>query len=75
MLDLGIISVKVAQVMKNMDRGNYCPTDPYLDRPQHIGFGVNISAPHMVIYRIIQSDFQIEYFSACTSSGGWWKIT
>ena len=34
--------------MKQVDRGNYCSQNPYSDRPQSIGFGVTISAPHMV---------------------------
>lgn len=35
--------------MKAVDRGNYVSTSPYLDVPQSIGYGVTISAPHMVI--------------------------
>lgn len=34
--------------MKIIDRGNYVSTSPYLDQPQGIGYGVTISAPHMV---------------------------
>lgn len=37
--------------MKAVDRGNYVSTSPYLDQPQSIGYGVTISAPHMVLYK------------------------
>lgn len=37
--------------MKSVDRGNYVSTSPYLDQPQSIGYGVTISAPHMVLYK------------------------
>ena len=44
----GIITSKhVVDVMKKVDRGNYCPHNPYMDAPQGIGFGQTISAPHM----------------------------
>jgi protein-L-isoaspartate(D-aspartate) O-methyltransferase len=33
--------------MLAVDRANYVTRDPYADRPQSIGFGVTISAPHM----------------------------
>lgn len=36
-------------VMKAVDRGHFVSTSPYLDQPQGIGYGVTISAPHMVI--------------------------
>lgn len=50
----GIIkSEKVKNVMLEVDRGKYCKNAPYFDSPQPIGFGVTISAPHMVshVYR------------------------
>lgn len=34
--------------MTFVDRGNFCPFNPYRDAPQSIGYGVTISAPHMV---------------------------
>ncbi|KAH7941428.1 hypothetical protein HPB49_013677 [Dermacentor silvarum] len=34
--------------MSSVDRGNYCPHNPYMDSPQGIGYAVTISAPHMV---------------------------
>lgn len=34
--------------MKQVDRGNYVSKNPYMDGPQDIGYGVTISAPHMV---------------------------
>lgn len=43
-----IKSDKVETVMKAVDRGNYVSNLPYLDQPQGIGYGVTISAPHMV---------------------------
>lgn len=42
-----IKSKDVEDVMRSIDRGDFCPKDPYLDRPQHIGFNTTISAPHM----------------------------
>ena len=45
----GVISSdKVEQVMKSIDRGDFCKSNPYNDAPQGIGYGVTISAPHMV---------------------------
>lgn len=43
---------RVERIMKQVDRGNYCPHNPYSDRPQTIGFGVTISAPHMHAYAL-----------------------
>lgn len=43
-----IKSEKVEAVMKQVDRGNYVSKNPYMDGPQYIGYGVTISAPHMV---------------------------
>jgi protein-L-isoaspartate(D-aspartate) O-methyltransferase len=34
-------------VMKQVDRGNYCTSNPYFDSPQPIGHRATISAPHM----------------------------
>lgn len=34
--------------MTGTDRKFYCPHNPYRDAPQPIGYGVTISAPHMV---------------------------
>jgi len=39
--------------MKAVDRGNYVSTAPYLDQPQGIGYGVTISAPHMVLFNVL----------------------
>src|SRR5687767_5301834 len=30
-----------------VDRAHYCPSSPYVDSPQTIGFKATISAPHM----------------------------
>ena len=43
---------RVERVMKQVDRGNYCYQNPYTDRPQPIGFGATISAPHMHAYAL-----------------------
>ena len=45
-------SIIIAATMFSLDRGDYAPKDPYLDRPQFIGYGkkkniTTISAPHM----------------------------
>lgn len=34
--------------MKSVDRGDFCRNNSYYDAPQGIGYGVTISAPHMV---------------------------
>ena len=45
---MGIIkSAGVEAAMRKVDRGNFSPRTPYVDSPQHIGYGVTISAPHM----------------------------
>ena len=46
----GIVkSAKIADVMKAVDRDNYTKAgSSYMDAPQSIGYGVTISAPHMV---------------------------
>ena len=45
---VGIIkSDRVEDAMRRVERGNYSPKSPYVDSPQHIGYGVTISAPHM----------------------------
>jgi len=48
LMDGGIIKTKeIEEVMKSIDRGDFAPTDPYVDRPQPIGYNTTISAPHM----------------------------
>ena len=47
-----IKSDRVEQAMRSVDRGNYCPTNPYNDSPQRIEYQTTISAPHMVRYNI-----------------------
>ena len=45
---LGVVKSKhVVDIMKKVDRANYCSHNPYMDAPQSIGFGQTISAPHM----------------------------
>ena len=43
-----ITSESVEKAMRAVDRGNYCPFNPYYDSPQSIGYQATISAPHMV---------------------------
>lgn len=44
----GVINCpQVADVMRRVDRGHYCTSNPYMDAPQAIGMGQTISAPHM----------------------------
>ena len=38
---------KVAEVMLEVDRKDFAPSNFYLNRPQYIGYNVTISAPHM----------------------------
>ncbi len=40
----------VAAAMKAVDRADFCQSSPYQDSPQSIGYGVTISAPHMVSF-------------------------
>ncbi|XP_064464455.1 protein-L-isoaspartate(D-aspartate) O-methyltransferase-like [Ornithodoros turicata] len=40
-------SQRVEQVLLTVDRGHYTQNNPYEDKPQGIGHGVTISAPHM----------------------------
>lgn len=35
--------------MSMVDRGHFINYSPYEDSPQSIGYGVTISAPHMVL--------------------------
>ena len=42
-----IDSQKVADVMLEVDRGDFAPNNYYLNRPVYIGYNVTISAPHM----------------------------
>lgn len=45
----GIVKTdKVEEALRGVDRGQFCKNYPYKDSPQSIGFGVTISAPHMV---------------------------
>lgn len=41
--------------MLKVDRGKYAKFNPYMDAPQGIGYGVTISAPHMVFKKITPS--------------------
>lgn len=44
-----IKSDRVFEAMNSVDRGKYTqPSHAYIDSPQGIGYGVTISAPHMV---------------------------
>jgi len=53
LLKAGIINnPRVADAMRQVDRGNYTTTAPYTDSPQSIGFEATISAPHMHAYAL-----------------------
>jgi len=38
---------RVEEVMRTVERSNFCKNNPYMDSPQGIGYAVTISAPHM----------------------------
>ncbi|KAL2045781.1 hypothetical protein N7G274_002212 [Stereocaulon virgatum] len=42
-----ITSERVKNAMLSVDRAHFCPTNPYTDSPQTIGYAATISAPHM----------------------------
>lgn len=44
-----IKSDAVERAMLAVDRGKYATSHPYMDAPQGIGYGVTISAPHMLV--------------------------
>ena len=49
-----ISSNKVAEVMRNVDRGDFCESPgAYDDCPQGISFNATISAPHMHAYCLV----------------------
>ena len=51
MIGQGILTnEQTVQAMLLVDRKNYAKGVPYQDAPQGIGYGVTISAPHMVIH-------------------------
>uniref|UniRef100_A0A5K3FRQ9 Protein-L-isoaspartate O-methyltransferase n=2 Tax=Mesocestoides corti TaxID=53468 RepID=A0A5K3FRQ9_MESCO len=47
-----ISSDRVLDVMLAVDRGFFVKENPYEDRPQSIGYGATISAPHMHAYSL-----------------------
>lgn len=57
-----IKSEKVAQVMLDVDRNDFAPRNPYINRPQYLGYNVTISAPHM-------HAFALEYLSDYCTNG------
>lgn len=49
----GIVkSSNVEKAMRAVDRGQFSKHLPYKDAPQSIGYGVTISAPHMVSFTL-----------------------
>ena len=45
----GIIKTpRIEEVLTLVNRANFTKNDPQVDSPQPIGYGVTISAPHMV---------------------------
>ena len=57
-----IDSEKVAQVMLDVDRGDFAPQNYYINRPVYIGYNVTISAPHM-------HAFALEHLAAFCTKG------
>ena len=49
LLDQGVIKSQfVYETLLKIDRKHFVPTKPYyMDRPESIGYGATISAPHM----------------------------
>ncbi len=43
---------QIIEAMTKTDRSHFAPYDPYSDRPQLIGHGATISAPHMHGYAL-----------------------
>ena len=40
---------RVEEVMRKVDRANYCPANPYKDSPSYIGYSVNISGAILIV--------------------------
>ncbi len=60
-----ISSDEVHRVMSEVDRGEFSRRNPYMDSPQSIGYGVTISAPHMVniiLPTTLKSQFPFAFF-------------
>jgi protein-L-isoaspartate(D-aspartate) O-methyltransferase len=58
----GIIkSSVVGDIMRIIDRSYYCPTNPYEDRPQYLGYNATISAPHMHAYALVYINTTIQF--------------
>ncbi len=50
----GIIKTElVNEVMRKVDRGDFCSYRPYEDSPQGINYNATISAPHMHAYCLV----------------------
>eukprot|EP00158_Paraphelidium_tribonemae_P001481 Partr_v1_DN24450_c0_g1_i3_m66329 putative Protein-l-isoaspartate O-methyltransferase len=45
-------SPRAVKAMLAVDRKSYCPFSPYEDKPQGLGYGATISAPHMHAYAL-----------------------
>lgn len=43
---------RAREAMVVVDRADFCPSHPYEDSPQPIGFNATISAPHMHLYAL-----------------------
>jgi len=51
---------RVYNAMVSTDRKFYCKSNPYVDSPQGIGYGVTISAPHMHAHALQLLSSQLE---------------
>ena len=47
-----LTNIKICDALKQVDRKNYAPMNPYQDAPQSIGYQATISAPHMHAHAI-----------------------
>lgn len=57
--------------MLRVDRGNYCPDQPYSDSPQYLGFEQTISAPHMHAHALELLKDKLVPGATVSRVGGW----
>jgi protein-L-isoaspartate(D-aspartate) O-methyltransferase len=66
----GVIqSKRVRDIMLQVDRGYFAPTNPYVDNSQLIGYGVIISAPHMHVHALELLKDNLKEGSRCLDVG------
>ena len=52
-----------------VDRCFYAPKDPYIDCPQPLGHGINLSAPHMFAHALERLEEQLKEGSKALDIG------